>query len=161
MTKFTRDSAVGFLKAINENIPSDIKMNKYLLRSLSKARVTLGDILKEIGDRETALNTENVKAYEESRIAIIKKYAVKDETGEVILEDGNATIPKENTEDAAAEIKAIYEKYDMATAEEERKKFIAFIQEEIDVDLVKVSIDQIPDELNTATYQILSLFIEE
>lgn len=161
MTKFTRDSAIGFLKAINEKIPADIKLNKYLLRALSKARISIDEIVQEVVKREEALSTDETKAYDRERMEIIKEYALKGEDGLPIVENDNVTIPQDVKDIVAQKLDNIYNLHNMGEAEEKRKEFVEFLKEEIEVDLVKITIDQLPDELDIQTYQILSMFVEE
>lgn len=162
MTKFTRDSAVGILKALNEI--TDTKYSKFLLFAISKNKEKLVEIAKDIEDREKGLYTDDYKAFEAARVNLIKKFAVLDEDGEVALDDkGNATIPSEKTAAADEEFSELLAGYKdtLDSFKVRTDEFKSHLLEEIDLDFVKTDFKHLPETLDQRTYLLLNLFIKE
>lgn len=163
MAKFNRDSAIGILKALNEI--TDTKYSKFLLFAISKNKEKLIEIAKDVEERERAVYTEEYKTFESARVALIKKYALLDENGEVALDErGNATIPQENTEAADKDFADLLVGYkdtieEFKTRSEEFKSYVT--AEEIDIDFVKTDFKNLPDVLDQKTYLLLNLFVKE
>lgn len=162
MTKFNRDSAVGILKALNDI--TDTKYSKFLLFAISKNKEKLIDVAKDVEDRERAIYTEEYKTFESARIALIKKYALLDENGEVALDErGNATIPADRTADADRDFADLLAGYKDAIEDFKVRsdEFKAYVLEEIEIDFVKTDFKNLPELLDQKTYLLLNLFIKE
>lgn len=161
MTKFTRDACVGILKSIND-LP-DRKYNKYVLFALDKNRAKLITNYNTILEKEKELTDPKYKEFNDKRIATIKKYALLDENGDVVVENDNARINPSFIEEFGAEIENLTTEYSETITKnsESIKKLEEFVSESIEMDFVKISFKYIPEELDPKQYALLSLFVKE
>lgn len=104
------------------------------------------EIIKSISE---SLYLEQYKEREQKRVDILKKYSNKDSNGEAILLKDRFDIPKSSYEDLEKEIfeldkdyKDVIEKQKIRTKELEE-----YIEEELDIELFKISLEEFPDEL--------------
>ena len=83
---------------------------------------------------------EIVDNFEEARQALVKSLADKDENGEPIVENGN---------------------YVIKDKEKLNKEFMELQTIETEIELDKISVDDLADkEINGADYEVLSIFID-
>ena len=103
---------------------------------------------------------ESYQEYENKRNEIIKKYAETDTDGNIILRDKQFVVFSEDVkEPAVAEIASLDAEYEEVIVK--RSSDIAdynnILNETIEVEIQKVSLDDIPDELGTNIYLIKQL----
>jgi hypothetical protein len=162
MTKMNRDNIIGFLTKLNE-LPKDLKYNKHLLFSISKTKTTLSELIKEVGEKEKALYTEDYRKINSDRRAIVESLALRNEDG-TFASNGNELV---FTEDNKAILQESIDKFN-----EDHKEVIAainaaskdlqdYIFEEVEFDITTTVIDSLPDQLDIETYNLLSMFIKE
>lgn len=164
MTKFNRDALIGILKAIDNTIKTDAKFNKFLLLVLQKNRKKLVDIATDVEAREKALYTEEYTSYEKARIALVKTYADKDEDGELITDsNGNAKVRDEYITQLNSELAVLNDRFKntLETYDSERTKFVEYVTEEIEIDFAKTDFKNLPDEVSSSTFELLSLFVND
>lgn len=98
--------------------------------------------------------------YDKKRIEMCKKYAVKDDEGQPIIEDGNYKIKNQKLFDKKLnELKKEY--YD--TIEEKNKKDLGmtkFLMEDADVDFYKIKMEDLP-ELSAKVLMVLDELIRD
>lgn len=122
---------------IAQLLDAEKPLNKLTETSFSGRKAfTIARMLKKLQAEEETYNT--------SRIELIKKYADKDESGEVKVDDeGNIHVSNENMSDF-------------------NKEFTELITTELEVDFQKIPIDWLDDvELTPIEVQALEPFIEE
>ena len=109
----------------------------------------LGEILKNYSFKARVCQTivknknklkEIVDNFDEARQTLVKSLADKDESGEPIVENGN---------------------YVIKDREKLNKEFVELQAIETEVELDKISVDDLADkEINGADYEVLSIFID-
>lgn len=161
MTSFTRDAYVGVLKSINE-LP-DRKYNKYVLFALDRNRKKLVDNYNSILEKEKELTDPSFKEFDDKRIKLIKKYAILDEAGDVVVENDNARIRPEMVPVFDVEMGELTKEYSEVIKKnsESFKTLNDFVNETVELDFVKFSFNHLPEELDPKHYALLSLFVKE
>jgi hypothetical protein len=81
--------------------------------------------------------------FEKQRIELIKKYAQKDEKGDLKIKDGNYDLPPESIKELTKEVEGLSKKY-----AEPIKEINDFLNQPCEVSLFKISIDELPKELD-------------
>jgi len=126
---------------------------------LLKNKAIIKDEINTIS--EIAKVSSEFLEYDQKRINLAKKYAKKDESGEVIVEYNNivladtASFTKEFTK-----LRKGYKKI-MEAEEAKREEVDKILEEDIEFDFVKIDFDILPDELNQEDLENLQVIIHE
>ena len=117
-------------------------------------------VLKEEIDalNKTIEPTEKFKAYDAERIALLKKYAQKDENKEPVIKDNQFILS--DTEGFNAEFEQLQETYKEALAEmeEQKKGYEELLTEDVTLELTKIKEENLPDTISVEeTFHILSI----
>lgn len=126
----------SLLDFANQNI-SGTKFNYCLLRNLN----LLSGEIQAIQDAQR--KNEKFMEFEKQRIELIKKYAQKDEKGDLKIKDGNYDLPPESIKELTKEVEGLSKKY-----AEPIKEINDFLNQPCEVSLFKISIDELPKELD-------------
>ncbi len=105
--------------------------------------------------------SEDYQAYDKEREELAKSYALKDEKGEAIIENGQYKIIDQDAFDAALDVVKEKHKDAIAQREQQDKDFTALLESEADtIELHKVKLSDVPDAIEGRMFQIVDI-IEE
>lgn len=119
--------------------------------------------IQAIQDSFPKNDDEKYKEYEEKRLETVRKYAKKDENDEFIIEN-NSYVLAENEEEFNKEFDSIKKDFsDFLDSVAENKKIIENILEEEaeSIELRKIKIEDLPENLSTLDFAGISEIIEE
>ena len=104
---------------------------------------------------------EDYVAYDTERIELVKSIADKDEKGKPIINGNEFQVS--DTEKFEEEFKKLQEKHSEALAyrKEQEKDFSDLMESDCKVELYKVSIENVPEEITTKQYTDLYAIISE
>jgi hypothetical protein len=111
--------------------------------------------------RTTTKESDDFKQYEKERIELCKKLSKKDEKGNPTLVNGQYIM--ENKETFDAEFKTLGEVYklELDNRKAQLENFEKLLKVESTVELFKINIDQIPEDVTTAQMNVLYPLIIE
>ena len=139
------------------------KYDKYFLLAVTHAKAVLEPIVEEIKKKTSELYSEEYAKYNNLRLSILAKYAKKDENGNPIITNDQVNIPQEAIQDASKEVetlmvthKDVIEKFETV-----KREFEAFVKEEIEVELPKISFEHFPTEIEKHVWEPLKVFVKE
>lgn len=126
-----------------------VKLNYYL----NKNKIKINNELLKINDLDKP--SKKLVEFETKRTDLCKKYSFKDESGNVIIE--NETYKIKDISIFNKELKELKEEYKETILEREQqiKDFEDLLNEEIEFEFEKFSIDFIPDDLITGEQQTI------
>lgn len=108
--------------------------------------------------QETFKSPEGAKEFEDKKRSILLKYADRDSNGVIMFQgtNFNITVP-ENVTKAQAEVKILEEEYKDLVAElvELNKELDLYLQQETELNLMKVTEEGIPENINTNDLTVL------
>lgn len=160
----TRIELVNFYHALQE-----IKgtFSKYLYYSIEKTKANLKVEYEIIGKKEQELTrTPEIVAYENYRQQLVQQYCDKNEDGSPNIEtkDGQTLYKmvenKEKFEESMKELTEINRPH-LDKAQVNQFEFNRYLQEEVEVNVVKTSFKYLPDEINSAQIDILMKLIND
>jgi len=157
----SRETLFNLSKKISD---LDVKIyNKYFLLAITHAKTILEPIVKEIEDKTRELYSEEYAKFNNLRVSILSKYAEKDAAGNAIVTNDQVKVPQESIQLASKEIedlvtthKGAIEKFETA-----KREFEAFVKEEIEVELPKISFEHFPTEIEKHVWEPLKVFVKE
>lgn len=100
--------------------------------------------------------------FDEKRVAIVKKYAKKDDKGEFVVKDNqydvaeNKEVVEKEVSTLREENKSIVEAHDKQMAE-----YNALLDQETNIELYKVKLENVPKDITAAQMKEIYLIIEE
>ena len=126
---------------------------------LLKNKAIIKDEINTIS--EIAKVSSEFLEYDQKRINLAKKYAKKDESGEVIVEYNNIVLA--DTASFTKEFTKLRKEYKKIIEAEEakREEVDKILEEDIEFDFVKIDFDILPDELNQEDLENLQVIIHE
>lgn len=91
---------------------------------------------------------EEYREVEEERVRILKEYSNKDANGEAIVKGNNYDLDKTKSLEFQEAITNFSTKYkeEIKIQEERLKEVESFLNEEIDINLLKINLEEFPDE---------------
>lgn len=118
------------------------------------------EIMKEIAQSGVP---EKLQEFESKRIALIEKYAEKNEDGTFKTVNGNYDVQGDNLVAFQAEYDTLTKEYADTLAENEANnaKVNGMLKEEIDLALIKVKFENLPDDLSAEEIDALEPIIED
>lgn len=140
------------LKAINLK---GVKFSYGIAKNLSILEIEIKAIEK------TTEFTPDFKNYEKERIELASKHAKKDEEGKVVIENGRYILEDKDTADQ--EFKELREKYKEALEERDQQleDYKALLEEESSVELFKIKLSDVPEDISTEQMTSIFAIIEE
>ena len=146
------------------------------LKALKGAKFTYG-ILKniEILEKEvkmimeTSKPTDDFLAYDKTRVALCEQFCAKDEKGEMVKKENpnnpgqfEYDIDVESQEWKDAIVKMKEENKDVLEARDEQiKQYNELLQSEFEVELYKVKLDDVPNDISMDLMKIIKPFVKE
>ena len=99
--------------------------------------------------------------FETKRIELVKKWANKDEKGELVVVDGHYDVSEESLEGFNKDFAELTTEYAEALAEVEANntKLQELLKEEIDVELRTIKEENLPDDLSAEELDVLETII--
>lgn len=158
----TRIDAAELFKTIS-SLPKK-EYNRFFLYAVEKTKTELKTHIEEIAKREyEVVYDENLRKFENERIDILERYAVKDEAGKPVIVDNKYDISPENMEIVKTETKELSDKYeaDFVRVQDARKAFQEFIKEEIEVNVVKTSFKTLPENMDSDLFNVVLKLVKE
>jgi hypothetical protein len=145
------------------------------LKALKGAKFTYG-ILKniEVLEKEVKMIMETSKpsddflAYDKARVALCEEFA-KDENGEIRKKENPATpgqfeydidVESKEWKDAIVKMKEDYKEV-LEAREEQIKQYNELLQADFDVELYKIKLDDVPNDISLELMKIIKPFIKE
>lgn len=129
-------------------IKKEPKLNIFFKLALSRNKL---NIHKEaVAIRDIIRQSKDFRQYEESRINLCKKMALKDENGAPMLRDGSYVFPNQSEFDKALEdLKKKDKKYQQAIKEQEEKidSFNEGLKETIEIEYYPIEAKYLDDEI--------------
>ncbi len=152
-------TAVGSLKGKSEN---RVKFVYAVAKNQSK-------VDSEIDALKAAIEpTEKFKEFEEKRIKINEKYCRRDENDKPIEEKSKDGVPVYTFDDAEKkkrdkDVESLFEesKSVLDERQEQVDKYNEMLKEDIDLELHKVKIDFVPDDITAAQMGLIQDMIDE
>jgi len=138
------------LLRINDTLVKSIDYKSHeFAYAIFKNKQMIDEILKEV-EFINDVEPEFVE-YENQRIELCKINSKKDEIGNYIIRDGRYEI--ENSEGFKNSMDELRKKYDKVVTkrDEQLNRFNQIMQEDVDIEFVKVEKKDLPTELSTAT----------
>lgn len=132
-----------------------VKFNYALLRNTGKLELEV-KILEKMTEP-----MDKFKAFEQARIELAKEHSKKDENGEPVTENNHFVIEDKISFDKAFETLKETHKEAIDEREKQMKEFEDLLQKENEVDLYKVKLSEIPDDITTEQMAALVNLIEE
>lgn len=158
MVKITRENAFrlnNVLKSLK-----DIKSTKFAYMVCKNTRVIDAEfeIFKELADKGVP---ESFKDFEKEKIDIIQKFASKDENGNFKSLNNNYVFEGENEKLLHEEFNELSVKYAETLSQNELNniKVAEIAKEEIEVNLLKIKFEELPDDLNAEQFDALEPII--
>jgi hypothetical protein len=138
--------------------------NKKLIYSLVK-NTKLLEVEVESIQKAYDTNTDEYTEFVDALRAIYLKYGEADAEGNLITTDGGNGFKLKKEGDAKKlekEIATLEKKYEKAlkAREAEVETYKTFLAEEVEIDLVKIAFDDLPDDMSAQTMYILDELIE-
>lgn len=138
--------------------------SKHLLLAIMKTKNSIKDVVDEIVDRETKLvNDDSFRILETNRVQILEKYSNKDENGVPVIKNNSYDIPEESISIATEEM-AEMRKQNQKLIDEYNKKtyeYTEYVESDVDVQIYKTKIENLPEKLEPAEFEFLMNFVEE
>lgn len=105
--------------------------------------------------------TEEFQKYEEERIALARNHAVKDEKGVAMMKDGSFVIA--DMDAWKKDFKEFNEPYKevIAKRDEQIKEYNKLLEEEVAVELYKIKMEDVPQDITTGQLEGIFPVIEE
>jgi len=124
--------------------------------AVSRNKKSLEEEVKILEEHQPKLNEEFVNKKNE----VIQKFAEKDSDGKIIWEDINIGLPKYkkvNKKKAETEVEKLSIEYseDISTFDAKSKEFVAFLDEDYEIELYKVDIDSFPETIDQKVMDII------
>jgi len=113
---------------------------------------------------EMFMPTEGYKLFEEDRTELCKEFCEKDTDGNLVFTNNNSAYAIDITSEAWKEAyKALEEKHKEAIDEHNQKieDYNAFLIAESEIELHKISIDEVPESISVEEYEWIQYFIQE
>lgn len=138
----------------NVNLPG-LKLNYAIVKNLGKLEAEM-----KVFDKLTTPSDE-FKKFEEERVELAKKHAKKDEFGEPVVDENKYVI--ESLNKFNQELKALQEANKKAIDGRQKQldDYSKFLDEECGIELHKVPIDSIPENVTTADMKALYFMVSE
>ena len=142
---------------------SEEKLPIKVAYKLAKVKKQLEDEVKTYEElKAKAVNL--ISEFEAKRMALVNKYAKKDEDGNVITEGNSVVIEPSKQREFEQKIKDLKEEYKDQLSEFEKlwNEYIQFMDEVTNLDLITFSIDEFPEDLPITIQEMeyLSLLIQ-
>jgi hypothetical protein len=164
--KLKRRMVYEFFMVVNNFIKE--KMKEDVDKRFSYAvHLNLENLESEIkAINEAKKPSAKYEEYQQKKTMIGEKYSDKDENGKPILVEsmGNQIYKVEvNKEEATKEIIKLNEEYSETIKERQKglKEFQELMEEEVEVDICKISFKYFPDKYNIFDHGIIKLMIKE
>jgi hypothetical protein len=105
--------------------------------------------------------SEGFVEFNNKRIAICMDMCAKDDDGQPIIVDGNYTSDDEGA--MMSKVKELQEEYKdvLSDRDDQLKRANSLLEEEIDINLYKVSVEYIPEDITPSQMESIFLIIEE
>ncbi len=164
MQKMTRIDVVNFYHSLQE-----IKgtFSKFLYYSIEKTKANLKVEYDLIGKTEQELTrTPEIVAFENYRQQLVQQYCDKNEDGSPMIEtkDGQTLYKmvenKEKFEEAIKELTEINRPH-IDKAQVNQFEFAKYLQEEVEVNVVKTAFKYLPDEIDSKQIDVLMKLIND
>jgi len=132
-----------------------VKFNYAILRNIGKLEEEV-KILQKMTDL-----SEPMKKFEQERIELANKYSKKDDKGESVVDNGQYVL--DSTQEFNKEFDALKETYKDAIKERANQmvEFEELLKKENEVELYKIKLTEIPDDITTEQMAALVNLIEE
>lgn len=160
--KMTRVEVVELFKGIS-SLPKK-EYNRFFLYSVEKTKTELKAIIDEIGKKEYEIvYDERMRQFEKERISILEKFSNRDESNKPIIIDNRYDIPEDKADELRKEIETLSENYsdDVKRVDALRSSFGDFLNEEIEVNVVKTSFKTIPESLDSELFTTVMKLVKE
>lgn len=143
-------------KVENINVAYSISKN---LSSLKTEIESIEGALKNAEEN----NTETLKDYNKERMAIVNKYANKDEDGKLITDDnGNGSVNESNIKVFNNKITILNKKHkeQIDLVNEKTKEINVFLDVYVEVELFKIKIKDLPSDINFERLDLIKELID-
>lgn len=141
------------------NAVSDLKGVKFAYAILKNKKI----IANELEVLQTlAKPNPKFREYETKRVALCEEYCDKDEKGKPKVEKNNYVGLEEN-EKFKEELNKLQEEYKsvLDNQNKKREEYITLMQEEIEIDLYKVILDNLPEDITPKQLESIKLIVED
>lgn len=131
-----------------------------LAYAINKNQKAIDVEIKKLGDTMTP--SEGIQRYEKERIVLCEKYCKRDEKGNPILKN-NIYVDLQGNKEFEDAVAKLREKYKDAVDEQEKKKeeYDKLINEEIEFEVYKIAIADIPKDITAAQLEKIELMINK
>lgn len=160
--KMTRVEVIELFKGIS-SLPKK-EYNRFFLYAVEKTKTELKAIIDEAGKKEyDIVYDERLRQYEKERISILEKFANRDESDKPVVIDNRYDIPEDKADELRKEVETLAEKYseDMKRVSDLRVAFGEYLNEEIEVNVVKTSFKTIPESLDSELFTTVMKLVKE
>lgn len=160
--KVTREKATQlyhlFKRVLEENQIKNVRFQYTAIKN----KKTLETEVKVL--EEAAKPLEDYVSFENERVALCTELSEKDETGKPKVEGNKYVFSDENFVALETKIKELIDgKYKDALYEQQKREFQfqTLVQEEVDLDLLKINLSSLPDIFSGAEMELLYDLVEE
>lgn len=160
--KMTRLEAVELFKSIS-TLPKK-EYNRFFLYAVEKTKVELKSIIDEAGKKEyEIIYDEKLRQFEKDRISILEKFSNRDESDKPIIVENRYDISEDKSDEVRKEMVELSEKYadDVKRVDSLKDEFTKFVNEEIEVNIVKTSFKTIPETLDSDLFATVIKLVKE
>lgn len=141
---------------------ASVKNKKVAYFALRNSHLLL-DELAPLTELEKQFFSDEYKEFEQKRIKLINNYQLKDEDGKPITNERGPVID-ENNKSLNTEWTKLREEYKSSIEEREEinKQYEEILQEDVEIKVIKISFNDLPDDIVAATeFTSIKLLIKE
>lgn len=150
-----RIQAAELFKALSK-IPNR-DYNRFLLYSIEKSKSVLFEIVQDVSNRERVV-IDLVSQYENQRKVMVETYCERDAEGKPVIENENYKLTPENE---SAIMSKLYSLRTDMNIDSKISEFEAYVQEDVEVALVKTSFKNLPEQIDPELFATLMTLIKE
>ena len=163
----TRNQVVQLSGVLNALAPQ-FKAGKLSVKALYKL-AKIKKVLDEEAQSYKQMYDELMQLiapFEIERQKLLQEYAEKDENGNLVVNpDGTVKIKEDKRKEFEEKVRNLQKKFEdqLKVFEEKMKEYNEFMNEEVELDIPKLKLDELPDDLplTLAEMELLMLVVEE
>ncbi len=156
---FTKNDVINLFSVIEEI--RNLKIHPKFAYMISKNKKLIKAEMEII--REVSKPSDEIKKYDDERVALCTQYANSDVDGKPIIVKNSYQFTDENRVEFERELVDISARYDDALADHQKRmgELDIMMKEPCEIEFYKTSLDFFPDSLKQYQYDVLLCFVSE